>query len=116
MTYRTKQGQVVPKAQPCSMADYRFGFERLTGKWWVTPAKRKTGQVIVAEEAPKLCEVDVQCHPDGTMTCTAELVVDGSTVVPNSPSAACRSFTLRLMRVYDVSIHMDAVGLGTRTG
>ena len=114
MAYRTKQGQIVPRAQPCSMADYRFGHDRTTGKWWVSPAARSAGQIVVADEPPKLCEVDVQCHPDGTMTCMAELVVDGATMTPTQTAAKCRSFTLRLLRAYDTSILMD--NLGRRVG
>ena len=58
------------------------------------------------------CELDVTCHPDGTMTCEAEFLADGATlrIAEHGQGAACKKATLRLYRTYDQVVHIPVMG------
>jgi len=112
MTYRSSQGQVIPKARPADMRAYRFWFDRTLAKWCVGPAEGSDIQVLITDEPLRLCEVDVQCHPDGTMTCFAELLADGTTLrfANVGRTGHCRHATLRLLREYEQHVMIPLMG------
>ena len=111
MTTHTRQGQPVPRAKPADMRDYRFYFNSNVGKWCIEPAAGGGTEVLMCDEL-NWNELDVQGHPDGTMSCTAELIADGHTLRldPGGHAAVCKRATLRLLRVYDQMIHIPVVG------
>ena len=76
MTDHTQQGQPIPRSRPSDAHAYRFWFDRGLAKWCISPAEGTSLQVLMVDEL-RLCEVDVQCHSNGTATCTAELLADG---------------------------------------
>lgn len=112
----TKQGTHIPRARPQSA--HRFWFDRNVGKWCVSAITGGAPGAVLMVDDLQLCEVDVKAHPDGTMTCEAELLADGKTFRPTQlGGATARRATLRLCRSYDTVLHVPLVaagGMGTQ--
>ena len=101
----------MPRAKPGDMRAYRFGFNSNIGKWWVGPAEGSESQIIVCDELT-LCELDVTCHPNGSMTCLAEMIADGRTFRFSDTGVAGtgRKIMLRLLREFDQTVNVPLTG------
>lgn len=100
--YRTSSGQHVPGAKPHEMRDYRVWFDHNLGRWFIGMASNPKIKGVMIEEPPKFGTLDVTCHPDGSQTCTAELLLDGQTFIPGTRHVqSAKRAVLRLLRTFD---------------
>lgn len=116
MTHRTKQGTVVPNARTHNMAGYRFWFDGHAQRWFVCYAKHRPGTPhVVSARSLELIETDVVGHPDGTSTCTAELIVNGATLKlaeHGGGGVMCEKIILRMLREYKQVVHVPLIRSG----
>ena len=97
------------------MHPYRYWFDRNLSKWCIAPADDKSGTKCLVVDELKTCELDSLHHPDGTITCRAELLADGSTMRfdTNGTMGSCRHATLRLLRIYDTQVVVPVMAMKT---
>ncbi len=110
--FRTKQGQVVPRAKPGDMFDYRYRFDHNEAVWvieLVGASKTVTTKHLIT------CELDSESSSDGWMYCKAEFLTNGATCKPTQTRLHVDRCMLRLLRVYDQVVQMPLIeGVGSK--